>query len=133
MPTPLAGERKLTELDFVRLNRLAAAGAPVQLDDLLRDAEVVPSTQVPPDVVTMYATCLVHDAALQQRQSFVVCYPRDAQPARGCISVLSPAGLALLGLKAGELASWTGPGGKEVTVRIEQVLFQPEAAGDYAT
>ena len=133
MRFPQVPERKLTELDFARLNKLLAEGAPPQLDELLCDAEVVPSRSAPPDLVTMYAKCTVRHLKDQRRQSFVVCYPPDAEPASGFISVLSPAGMALIGLPVGALATWSGPGGESVAVQIEEILFQPEASGDYVT
>jgi regulator of nucleoside diphosphate kinase len=133
MRYPHPGERKLTELDFARLSKLATAGAPVQLDELLCEAEVVPSKAVPADIVTMYAKCIVRDVKLQRRQEFVVCYPADAEPASGFISVLSPAGMALLGLPVGALATWPSPRGEVNAVQIEGILFPPEASGDYVT
>ncbi len=135
MPNQLVEERKLTELDFHRLNKLVAAtgNAPPHLDEVLSEAEVVPSRAIPADVVTMYARFEVRDMARQGLQAFVLCYPADAQPAEGRISVLSPAGMALIGLPVGALATWARPGGEENTVRIERVLFQPEASGDYVT
>jgi regulator of nucleoside diphosphate kinase len=127
------GERTLTELDFVRLKRVAASAAAPQLEEILRDAEVVSSSAVPPDVVTMYAKIIVQDLRLRQRRILVVCYPGDAEAETGQISVLSPAGSALLGLSVGAAATWAGPGGETSVVQIEEVLFQPEAVGDYVT
>ena len=127
------GERKLTELDFTRLKRLTAANAMPQLVDLLDEADVVPPRAIPPDVVTMYAQLIIRDLKMQRRQVLVVCYPTDADPAKGFISVLSPAGMGLIGLPVGATARWTGPGGGESVARIESILFQPEATGDYLT
>ena len=127
------GERKLTELDFTRLSKFTAAGALPQLGDLLDEVDVVPARAIPPDVVTMYAQFVIRDLKLQRRQVLVVCYPSDAEPAKGYVSVLSPAGMGLLGLPVGALARWVGPGGEESVVEIEGILFQPEATGDYVT
>jgi regulator of nucleoside diphosphate kinase len=128
-----SGERTLTELDFVRLQRLSRAAASPRLARILGEAEVVPSDQVPPDVVTMYAKAIVRDLALRRRRILCVCYPQDADAASGRVSVHSPAGMALLGLPVGAVARWAGPGGEPTVVRIEGILFQPEAAGDYLT
>src|SRR4051812_26959564 len=133
MQNPNFGDRKLTELDFTRLKKLTAANVTRQLDDLLDEADVVPARAIPPDVVTMYAQIVIHDLRLQRRQVVVVCYPADADPAAGFISVLSPAGMGLIGLPVGATATWTGPGGEESVVQIESILFQPEATGDYLT
>jgi regulator of nucleoside diphosphate kinase len=43
--------------------------------------------------------------------------------------VLSPIGTALIGYRAGDLIEWATPG-RTRRLRIDEVLFQPEAAGD---
>ncbi|HET8746739.1 MAG TPA: GreA/GreB family elongation factor [Ramlibacter sp.] len=126
-------ERKLGELDFVRLGKFTAAGAFPQLADILKEAEVVPPHAIPRDVVTMYSRFVIRDLKLLRRQILVLCYPNDAEPATGFISVLSPAGLALIGLSVGAIARWTGPSEQETVAQIETVMFQPEATGDYVT
>jgi len=129
-----AADRRLTKLDSIRLRKFIAAGnAAPQLEDVLDDAQVVPGPAIPPDVVTMYAKFVVRDLATGQRQVRVICYPKDADASRGSISVLSPAGMALLGLAAGATGRWQGPAGAECAAQVEEVLFQPEAAGDYVT
>jgi regulator of nucleoside diphosphate kinase len=127
------GERKLTELDFTRLSKFTAAGALPHLGDLLDEVDVVPARAIPPDVVTMYAQFVIRDLKLQRRQTVVVCYPADSDPAKGFVSVLSPAGMGLIGLPAGAIARWVGAGGEETVAQIEGILFQPEATGDYVT
>jgi len=132
--TTIHGERTLTELDFVRLVKLTTGGhPPPALADLLDAADVLPSREVPADIVTMYAQVEIEDLPTRQRQKLVVCYPADAAPNAGFISVLSPVGMGLLGLKAGATARWHTPGGEENTARVVAVLFQPEASGDYTT
>ncbi len=125
-------ERTLTELDAVRLDRLRRQGAALRMDDLLDTASVVPSREVAPDVVTMYSQVLVRDAQGSE-QRLTLCYPDDAEPAAGFISVLSPVGLALLGLPVGSVARWRTPGGVLHSAEIVALLFQPEASGDYTT
>ncbi|MDB5900829.1 MAG: transcription elongation factor GreAB [Ramlibacter sp.] len=127
------GERKLTELDFTRLKKFTAAGAMPQLEEILNEADVVPSSAIPPDVVTMYARFVIRDLRVHRSQILVVCYPADAEPGKGHISVLSPAGMSLIGLPAGAIGRWARPGGDESVAQIEKILFQPEAAGDYVT
>lgn len=127
------GERKLTELDFTRLKKFTAGGAMPQLDGILDEAEVMPAQAIPADLVTMYAQFVIRDLKTQRRQILVVCYPADAEPAQGYISVLSPAGMGLIGLPVGAVAKWMGPGGEESVAQIEGILFQPEATGDYVT
>lgn len=126
-------ERTLTELDHVRLTRLlqrqAAQLAPI--GELLDLAHVVPSRAVDPDVVTMYSQVQLVDPASGARSTLTLCYPQDAEPATGFVSVLSPVGRALLGLRVGEVARWATPDGGTQSAEIVALLFQPEASGDY--
>ena len=128
----LPNDRTLTELDAARLLRLQRQGAALPVAELLDSASLVPSREVPPDVVTMYSQLRVLDAAGSEQQ-LTLCYPDDAEPARGFISVLSPVGLALLGLRVGSVARWRPPDGAQHSAEIVALSFQPEASGDYTT
>ena len=127
------GERTLTDLDFARLSKLLRSQLPQGLADLLANAEVTSSRAIDRDIVTMYSTVEVVDVATRRRQVLTVCYPTDAEPAAGFISVLSPVGNGLLGLRVGDTARWRTPSGEECTSEVAAILFQPEATGDYAT
>lgn len=134
-------ERTLTELDHVRLLNLLrrdaradASFAPQRaLEDVLDTSTPVPSRDVSPDVVTMYSQVLLEDLRTGQRHTLTLCYPADAEPAAGFVSVLSPVGSALLGLRVGTTARWRTPSGDEKAAEILGILFQPESSGDYAT
>ena len=111
---------------------LGRSSAPLRtIENVLDACALVPSREVAPDIVTMYSQVLLHDAADGTPSKITLCYPADAEPAAGFVSVLSPVGQALLGLQAGELARWTTPDGRTHAARIEALLFQPEASGDY--
>ena len=133
MPSPIPCERKLTHVDFTRLQRLHAATPHPVLSDVLDEADVVPSPEIPPDVVTMYTQFEIEEIATARRQTLVLCYPADAQPTAGFVSVLSPAGLGLLGAQVGSVARWKTPDGEENAARVLAILYQPEASGDYTT
>ncbi|HEY0877323.1 MAG TPA: nucleoside diphosphate kinase regulator [Zeimonas sp.] len=125
--------RLLNELDHVRLDRLLSrkGQAAETLNELLDDADTVPPRQVPGDVVTMYTRVTVVDLADGARRTLTLCYPEDADASAGFVSVLSPIGTALLGLRVGEETEWTTPTGAVQRLRIAELLFQPEASGDY--
>lgn len=57
-------------------------------------------------------------------------FPSEADIKANKISILAPIGTAILGYKAGDLIEWPVPAGVK-TLRIETVLYQPEAAGRY--
>lgn len=128
-------ERTLTLVDHVRLQRLlgepgAAHASAIQ--DLLDGSELVAARAVPPSVVTMGSQLLLQDPAGDApAYRLTLCYPDRAEPRSGCVSVLSPVGTALLGCRAGDTAAWRGPDGRRYAARILEVLYQPEANGDY--
>ncbi|HSI59225.1 MAG TPA: GreA/GreB family elongation factor [Ideonella sp.] len=110
-------------------------GLPAQrraIESLLDASAIVPSRQVPPDVVTMYSQALLQDLQTSQRIMLTLCYPADAEPAAGFVSVLSPVGGSLLGLRVGSLARWASPAGGRMAAEILRILFQPESSGDYS-
>ncbi len=131
--------RTITDLDHVRifnlLRRQAAAGSASDHASVL--AEVIDaSDQVRPqeiagDVVTMYSKLRVADPAGGDERSVTLVYPPDADAAQGMISVLSPLGTALLGVRVGEVAQWQGADGKPGALTVLAIEFQPEASGDY--
>ena len=97
--------------DHRQLNILAMAGlthTPEQSDDLLYELErarVVDDAKVPGDIVRMGST--VHyrtDTGQEPRVTLV--YPVDADIAEGRISVLTPVGTALIGLRVGQSITW---------------------------
>jgi len=135
-------ERTLTQLDHVRLNKLTSrsqAADPSRtptletMQALLDTSDLVASHDVAPDIVTMYSQVLLVDPDSQTRQTLTLCYPEDSDPAAGFISVLSPLGASLLGLRVGALARWQTPHGTAGIAEVAAILFQPEASGDYTT
>lgn len=129
---PVLVGRELTELDHARLRRLAGRDAAGALAGLLADADVVPGPEINGQVITMYTRFELEDAATGQRQRLAIVYPDDADPAAGLISVLSPLGLALIGLRDGAEVACPTPAGVR-GARIRAVISQPEANGDYRT
>ena len=136
----LTVERTLTELDHVRLLNLVRREARGDefsaqrnaVEDVLDASSIVPSRQVPPDVVTMYSHVLLQDLQTRQRSTLTLCYPLDADPAMRSVSVLSPVANSLLGLRVGSVARRATPAGDEKAAEILAILFQPESSGDYS-
>lgn len=133
MHATIPGERTLTELDFTRLSKLPERHLSPALTRLLASADVTGSRDVRRDVVTMHSRVELVDTHTHRRQTLTICYPAEAEPAAGWISVLSPVGSSLLGLKAGARAVWQTPTGEACSAEVAAIVFQPEASGDYAT
>lgn len=130
-PLPL---RTVTELDHVRIHRLARQqpGAMAsEMVELIDDADLVGSRDVPADVVTMHSQVRVARLSDGEQRLLTLCYPAETDPAKGLVSVFSPMGRSLLGLPVGATTRWTAPDGVVVTVQVLDILFQPEASGNY--
>jgi regulator of nucleoside diphosphate kinase len=95
----------------------------------LRNARVVESQEVPPNVVTMNTRLVFRDLEDDSTMEVTLVFPADADIDQGKMSVLSPIGTGLLGYAVGDTIDWKVPGGTR-RVKIEEILYQPEAAGD---
>ena len=100
--------------DRERLNRLiehTTAATVEALEVELDRAHVIPSRDVPPNVVVMNSEVEYEDRTTGQRRRVRLVYPSDADTSDGKISVLAPLGCALLGLRVGQEIDWRMPGG----------------------
>ncbi len=98
-----------------------------QLDDELDRARVVPASEIPANVVTMNSELALRDLDTGEEMVFRVVFPSEANADQHRISVLAPLGTAVLGYRAGDAIEWVVPG-RTRRVRIDSVLYQPEAA-----
>lgn len=101
-----------------------------RLEEELEWAQIVAPQEIPGDVVTMNSQVRVRDLNSNDEMVFTLVFPGEADYEHGRLSVLAPIGTALLGYRAGETVEWEVPGGVR-RLKIEHVLYQPEAAGDY--
>jgi regulator of nucleoside diphosphate kinase len=125
----------LTTRDYQRLetllDSLPASSFPgkAALQAELERADIVEPAQVPPDVVTMNSTVRFRMPGSGKEFSLTLVYPKDAgEPDR--VSVLAPVGSALLGLSVGDELELPTPGGDVATVRVMDVVYQPERSGE---
>jgi regulator of nucleoside diphosphate kinase len=126
------GERTLTDIDHARLSKLASRQRAASLAEWLESVEVTSSRTISADRVTMYSRVDILYVRTHRRQVLTICYPADAAPAAGFVSVLSPVGSSLLGLRTGDVARWRTPHGEDGAAQVTGVQYQPEANGDYA-
>jgi len=100
------------------------------LEEELDRAVVVPSKKVPADVVTMNTQMRVTDLDSNKEMSFQLVFPSEADFERGKVSILAPIGTALIGYRVGDTVEWKVPSGTR-RLHIDEITYQPEAAGDY--
>jgi len=125
----------VTEADMKRLRPLIE-GMKNSRDDLrglqieLEHARVVTPADVPPDVITMNSKARLRDLDTGEEMIFTLVFPGEANIEHDRISVVAPIGTAMLGQRVGDEFEWEVPAGS-VRLRVEEMLYQPEAAGDF--
>jgi regulator of nucleoside diphosphate kinase len=101
-----------------------------RLEEELERAEVVEQKVIPPDVITMRSTVSLRDLDTDEELVYWLAFPTEANTDEGKISVLAPIGTAMLGYRRGDVIEWEVPSGVR-RLKVEEVLYQPEAKGDY--
>jgi regulator of nucleoside diphosphate kinase len=120
-----------TELQLSGSSDPEAERATLQAE--LDRADVVGHDEVPAGVVTMNSRVRVFDENEGRELVLTLVYPSQADADAGRISVLAPVGSALLGLSVGQSIDWPMPEGRTKTLQILEILYQPEASGDFAS
>lgn len=113
----------------VMLERRRGLGDPIVplLERKLADARVVLVDCVPPDVATLNSRVTFRlDGGQAQTRTLI------QQEVRGLVglglSLTTPLGLTLIGMAEGQETTVQRLGGKPANIRLERVLYQPEAA-----
>lgn len=125
----------ITQADMTRLRKLIESMSSSR-DDLqklsaeLNQAEVVAPAEIPNDVITMNSKAQLLDLEDNELMTYTLVFPGKADVDAGLISVLAPIGTAMLGHRVGDEFEWHVPAGP-IRLRVESVLYQPEAAGDF--
>ena len=96
----------------------------------LDSANIVSSEDVPGDVVTMNSIVKISFLNSQKQIQFQIVYPGKANLKEKKISIFSPIATGLLGYKTGDEIEWMVPAGP-TKIRIDEIIYQPEADGKY--
>ncbi|MBM0169964.1 nucleoside diphosphate kinase regulator [Altererythrobacter sp. C41] len=88
-------------------------------------ADTLSAEDMPGDVVTMGSTVEFAVQKTGERRTVKLVYPKDADIAEGRLSILTPVGAGLIGLRIGQSISWPDRNGEERLLTIENVT-QPD-------
>jgi transcription elongation factor GreA len=91
-----------------------------ELENLLKNAEVIVEGGKPKGEVSLGRTVKVREAGTDFEESYTIVGSVEADPTRGRISNSSPIGKALLGKRVGQKATVQTPGG-EITFEILKI------------
>ncbi|KVD39471.1 transcription elongation factor GreAB [Burkholderia ubonensis] len=124
---------QLTELDVARLEKHAEHNPRFQamLDTLLERADIVQPDAIKANVVTMNSQITLLDETSHEKTTWTIVYPEEANLEQGRLNVFSPVGMALLGTRRGQLVKVMQPSGTEKLMKVAEIVFQPEANGEY--
>ena len=134
------GKIYITEFDLKRLKELIKVAEQFgdkrvlryleELDEELDRAESMAPQEIPHDVITMNSTFRLRNTDTNEESEYTLVFPSEADSSKGKISILAPIGTAVLGYKVGDAIEWEVPAGRK-QFKVEEIMYQPEAAGDY--
>lgn len=117
-----------TDADKITDLALAARGRVGQVSSLLLEeidrADIVPAEALPSDVVSMSSTVEFIDEGAGVGREIQLVYPHDADIEQGRISILTPVGAGLIGLREGQSIAWPDRDGHVRGLRVVKVLRQ---------
>lgn len=118
----------VAEEDFNRLSTLIEKQGDSDivdgLDDELSRATLVPLADMPDHVVTMNSSVRFKNEDSGHEQELTLVYPHEVGTGEGKISILAPAGSALLGLAVGDSIEWPIRGRNNIHLKIINVTRQ---------
>lgn len=129
----------INRLDYVRIKQCISEASQVKsitkaeaekLMNELNSASIVDPDAVPSNVVTMNSIVKLSFLNSNKQVQFQIVYPDQANLRENKISIFSPIATALIGYKVQDEIEWIVPAGL-TRIRIDEIIYQPEAAGDY--
>ena len=128
--TRLKPQIVLSTEDYVSLSALARAAMNKMpelaegLSEELERADIVDNGQQPQQVVCMGCEVEFRDDTTGKIQKVTLVYPAQADISHGKISVLTPVGTALIGLRAGHSITWDTRTGETRRLTVLEVGHQ---------
>jgi regulator of nucleoside diphosphate kinase len=125
----------ITQFDYDRLKKLLDKKKPHDDFDKaliyeLERGEIVEPKDIPPDVITMNSHVRFTDEYGDSWEYWLV-FPEDSNLSESKISILSPIGCALLGYKIGDQITIHTPNKGRRSLKVEEILSQPEREGNF--
>lgn len=128
-PLPPRGAKPRIVIDSALYPRLLALAEqarkamPALADQLLEEverADLRASEDMPADVVTIGSEVTFRDG--EKTQTVRIVLPREADLAQSRVSLLTPVGAALIGLRAGQRIGWEMADGRLKVLEVLEVL-----------
>lgn len=127
----------INEFDAERIDRLleqpewATSPVAAALNDELDRAQMCSPQEMPHNVVSMNSQVRFRDLSTNEERVRTLVFPANMTDSATQLSVLAPVGAALLGLRVGDTIHWKLPNGTAAHLEVLELLYQPEAAGEF--
>lgn len=105
-------------LQLIKLIEQYDTPAAEALDIELSRADIVPDKNIPADAVAMGSQVTFVDLDSNEEKTINLVYPNEADVTQMKISILSPVGSALIGLRIGGNIDWPVPQGKVRRLKV---------------
>lgn len=119
----------VSQSEYQKLLTLAAAGSgplsagAARLFDEMERAHIVADHKLPADIVRM-GSRVVYRTDKDEEREVVLVFPADADISERKISVLTPVGAALIGLRTGQSITWESRDGRNNALTVLSVIQQ---------
>ena len=123
-------DRLVELIEGLRLSPKANRANLDLLEKELYRGVLVDPQNIPQDVITMNSKVSVTDTTSGEKMTYTLVFPSAANITDNKLSILAPLGMALLGYRMGDIIEWSVPSGIR-KLRVDEIVYQPEAAGDY--
>lgn len=129
----------MNRLDFARIRKCISDASyfksinKVEAERLIKElesAKIVEPEAIPSNVVTMNSIVKLSFLNDNKQLQFQIVYPGEANIKENKISIFSPIATALIGYRVGDEIEWIVPAGL-TKIRIDEIIYQPEAAGHF--
>ncbi|ENZ00335.1 transcription elongation factor greA [Clostridium thermobutyricum] len=100
-----------SEYDEAKNDQAFTEGRIIQLENMLKNAEVVDEAEIPSDIVSVGSRVRVKDFDFDEEVEYTIVGSAEADPMEFKISNESPVGAGLLGKKVGEIVEIAIPDG----------------------
>lgn len=100
-----------SEYDEAKNDQAFTEGRIIQLENMLKNAEVVDESEIPSDIVSVGSKVKVKDFDFDEEVEYTIVGSAEADPMKFKISNESPVGAGLLGKKVGDIVEIAIPDG----------------------
>lgn len=124
---PIVSDFDLDRLDTI-IGTLGEKDSSIKkrLIQKLDQADILESKDIPPTIVTLNSTVIFRLSNTREPLRMTLTLPSRKPQPDDSISILTPTGIALIGLREGSDTTFNLMNGDTVTLWVDEIVYQPE-------